>query len=130
MPSSRREPLSPPSGHPGLPDRWPSAWPSLWPGVRDSVAVVALTMVLTLVGVFRFGDPALSWWVALLPLLLLIGPLTRPARVRRTIRRATEQRTLRVRQSGDTLWISAGRRRVGARVDPDGAVTYRARASR
>lgn len=116
------------SPHPvQLPQRWPSAWPSLWPGVRDRTVFVAVTVSLTVLGLARFGDLGLAWWVALLPLVLLIGPLTRPSRARRAIQRAARQRTLNVRESGNELLVSVPRRSVTARVAANGAVTYRTR---
>jgi len=88
------------------------------------MVVVALTVGLVLVGLAGFGDLGLSWWVAALPLLALLGPATRPIRVRRAIQRAAERRTLNVRASADELCVSVPRRSVTARVTPAGGVTY------
>lgn len=110
--------------NPRLPTHWPSAWPSLWRPVRDRALFVAGTTILVLLGLARFGDLGLSWWVALLPLALMAGPVTRPARVRRAIRQAAEQRMLSVQVSEDGLSVSTRRRSVTARMAPDGTVTY------
>lgn len=110
----------------GLPEAWPSAWPSLWRPVRDRAVLVGAMVVLTLVGLARFGDLGLSWWVALLPLVLLAGPVSRPARVRGAIRRAAADRTLRVRTTESGLWVTARRRSVAAMVSADGSVRYQA----
>ena len=109
---------------PRLPDRWPSAWPSLWRPVRDRAFFVGATTVLVLLGLARFGDLRLGWWVALLPLTLMIGPVTRPARVRRAIRRAAERRMLCVEVFADGMSVRTRRRTVTARVATDGTVTY------
>lgn len=45
--------------------------------LRDRLIFVGLTCGLTLLGVLLYGDLRLSWWVALLPLLLLTGPAIR-----------------------------------------------------
>lgn len=45
--------------------------------LRNRLVFVGLTCALTLLGLFLYGEPRLTWWVALLPLLLLVGPLAR-----------------------------------------------------
>lgn len=116
-------PVSAPEGL-GLPAHWPSAWPSLWRPIRDRAIFVLLTSALVVLGLARFGDLGLAWWVALLPLSLLVGPLSRPGRARRTIQRAAQRRTLNVRASADELCVTARRRSVTAWVASDGGVTY------
>lgn len=107
-----------------LPLHWPSAWPSMWPALRDRLVVVALTSGLVVAGLARFGDLGLSWWVALVPFVALVGPLTRPVRFRRAIQRAAVRRTLNVQYSTDGLCVSVPRRHITARVAGDGGVTY------
>lgn len=102
-----------------LPERWPSAWPALRRDVGGGVATVVLTAVLTSIGTWSFGDPARAWWVGLLPLLLLVVPLSRPARYRAAFVRARLRGTVR-NADGE---VRVGRRR--ARVEPDGTVQYR-----
>lgn len=92
--------------------------------MRDRAVFVAATMVLVLLGLARFGDLRLGWWVALLPLVLLIGPVTRPARVRRAIRRAAQRRMLSVHVCANGLSVTTRSRTVTASVDADGTVTY------
>jgi len=57
--------------------------PSTWQVVGARVVFAVGTALLTLAGTAFVGDLRLSWWVSLLPLMLLIGPLTSAARVRR-----------------------------------------------
>lgn len=110
---------------PALPEgRWPSAWPSLWRPVLDRVVFAGAAAVLTALGLAWLGDFGLSWWVALLPLLTLVVPATRPSRVRRRFERAAARGTLTVRDDGVDLWVRAGRRTVAARVGMDGSVSY------
>lgn len=71
-----------------IPDRWPSAWPHLWRPARDRMVFVLAVMALTTAGIIALGEPAGEWWVPLVPAVLLIGPVTRPGRARRELRRA------------------------------------------
>jgi hypothetical protein len=96
-----------------LPAHWPSPWPHLYRPVRDRVVFVVMVMVLTTVGLIALGDPAAQWWAIVLPLLLLIGPVSKPARVRMALRRASESGRihtvpgrLAVAERGTTVWLS------------------------
>lgn len=112
---------------PDLPaGRWPSTWPALWRPVRDRAVLAGATVLLTLIGIGWLGDLGLSWWVPLLPLLLLIGPLSRPGRVRRRFERAATRGRLVVapHRSGWQLQPAAGRRDVLAVVGYDGGLRY------
>lgn len=107
-----------------LPDRWPSAWPSLWRPVRDRAAFAVPAALLTALGLGWLGDLSLTWWVPLLPLLLLAGPLTRPGRVRRSFDRASADGSLTVvdDRAGVLVWGSG--RTVAAEVTAGGAIRY------
>ncbi len=107
------------------PGRWPSTWSALWRPVRDRAVFVSGTALLTLVGTALLGDIGLSWWICLLPLLFLVGPLTRPGRVRRRFERAAAQNRLRVQpyQEGWQLH-PPGRADVVALLTHDGTVSY------
>ena len=112
---------------PAIPSgRWPSTWPALLRPVRDRVVFVGATVLLTLAGTALLGDLDLSWWVPLLPLLLLIGPATRPFRVRRRFERAAERNELIVQQRGPSwrLQPAEGRGGVVALVSEDGVLSY------
>jgi len=112
---------------PALPDgRWPSAWPALWRPVRDRAVFVGATVLLALVGIAFLGDLRLGWWVAFLPLVLLVGPVSRPARVRRRFERAAAQGRLDVQRRGHG-WrlLPPGRSgNVVVLVSYDGELTY------
>ncbi|MBA2415111.1 MAG: hypothetical protein H0V64_04320 [Geodermatophilaceae bacterium] len=112
---------------PALPSgRWPSTWPALWRPVRDRAIFVGVTVVLTLAGTAQFGDLGLSWWVPLLPLVLVLGPVTRPARVRRRFERAAARNALSVQshRRGWQLHPPGRRGNVVALVSGDGELTY------
>lgn len=114
-----------------LPAYWPSAWPSLGGRVALSavfplVACAVATVVIALTGVLIE-----AWWVAALPLLLLIAPLSLPSRTRSAIQRAGDRRQLHVTSTPRGLLVRSSRRRRGcptAIVEPlyDGgfAVSY------
>lgn len=104
------------------PARWTSAWPSLRGSVLAGVATTVLTVPLTLAGTVWLGDLSRAWWVALLPLPLLVVPLSRPARTRAAFVRAAARGTLQVRTDIDGQTVLAGRRR--ARLGPRGEVGY------
>lgn len=106
--------------------RWPSTWPALWRPVRDRAVFVVVTVVLILVGTALLADFGLSWWVSLLPLLLMIGPLTRPGRVRRRFERAAARDRLRVQphRQGWQLRLPERAGNVVALVTYDGTVSY------
>lgn len=112
--------------HPALPQgRWPSAWPSLWRPVRDRAVFAGATVVLTALGLAWLGDFGLSWWVALLPLLTLVVPATKPWRVRRRFERAAARNMLTFQDDSAELWVRAGGRTMtAARVRADGSVSY------
>jgi len=115
-----------PGPNPVLPaGRWPSAWPDLWRPVRDRAVFALLTVVLTLTGTALFGDLGWSWWLALLPLVLLVGPVLRPGRVRRRFEQAAARNRLRVHAHG-AGWRAQppGRLHVVALLSPDGAAHY------
>lgn len=108
------------------PGRWPSTWPALWRPVRDRAVFVGGTVLLTLTGTALLGDLGLSWWVPLIPLLLLIGPVTRPHRVRRAFERAAGRRELSVAPRGSGWRVQPAERHGGviALVSEDGALVY------
>lgn len=81
---------------PVIPRRWPSAWPYLSHGVYKRAAFVAVTAVLTAVGIAATGDLTVQWWIPLLPAVLLVGPVLRPVRLRRRLERAAAGRNLAV----------------------------------
>lgn len=106
--------------------RWPSTWPALWRPVRDRALFVGGTVLLTLLAIASLGDLGLSWWFASMPLVLLIGPLTRPGRVRRRFERAAAHDRLRMRRYGPGWQLSPRERRanVVAIVSDDGGLSY------
>ncbi|CAN5300231.1 hypothetical protein BH20ACT5_BH20ACT5_01570 [soil metagenome] len=112
-----------------LPRRWPSAWPSLWPEVRDRSAFGLTAALVTALGLTWLGVPGLTWWLPLLPALLLIGPLSWPGRVRRGFDRAGDEGTLRVVDERDQVLVWGPRGGVAAEVAPDGAIRYRPRGA-
>jgi hypothetical protein len=96
-----------------LPAHWPSPWPHLYRPVRDRAVFVVMVMVLTTVGLVGLGDPAAQWWAIALPLLLLIGPVSKPARVRMALHRAsgngriqTQPGRLAVAERATTVWLA------------------------
>lgn len=96
-----------------LPARWPSPWRHLYRPVRDRAVFVVMVMVLTTIGLFGLGDPAAQWWAIVLPLLLLIGPVSKPARVRTALHRAcgsgrihTMPGRLAVAERARTVWLA------------------------
>lgn len=96
-----------------LPAHWPSPWPHLYRPVRDRAVFVLMVMVLTTIGLIWLGDPAAQWWAIALPLLLLIGPASKPSRVRMALHRAsangrlqTQTGRLGVAEQGTTVWLS------------------------
>jgi hypothetical protein len=96
-----------------LPAHWPSPWPHLYRPVRDRVVFVVMVVVLTTAGLVGLGDPAAQWWAIALPLLLLIGPVSKPARVRMALHRGggrgalrTQPGRLAVAERGTTVWLS------------------------
>src|SRR2546423_8592386 len=98
-----------------LPAHWPSPWPHLYRPVRDRAVFVVLVMVLTTIGLIALGDPAAQWWAIALPLLLLTGPLSKPARVRMALHRGsgsgrihTQLGRLAAAQRATTVWVSDG----------------------
>jgi len=108
------EPLdpSPPAEAVPLPAHWPSPWPHLYRPVRDRAVFVLTVIVLTTVGLIVAGDPAAQWWAIALPLLLLIGPATRPGRARMALHRAiganraaTLPGRLVVAERATTVWL-------------------------
>ena len=115
----------------GLPEHWPSAWPSLRGQVALGAVLPVLAAVLTLAGEIWLGIADIAWWLPLLPLILLIGPLTRPARIRRLVDTADRRGRLQVTVA--TLGLLAvvpgrrGRARVTVEVLPAGRVVYRTR---
>jgi hypothetical protein len=95
-----------------LPADWPSAWPHLYGPVRDRALFVLTVMVLTTIGLIVAGDPGAQWWAIALPLLLLIGPASKPARARRALCRAVETGRVRtlpgqlvVAERPTTVWL-------------------------
>jgi hypothetical protein len=98
----------------------------LWPVVARRVAFVAAVEALTLAGLVLAADPITQWWALLPPLLLLAGPLTRPARVRRRAREAAATGRLDLRPDGIVMICGRTRpaRRPLARLTPDGRVQY------
>lgn len=105
-------PGSEPSDVTPLPAHWPSPWSHLYRPVRDRAIFVLMVMVLTAIGLVVAGDPAAQWWAIALPLLLLIGPATRPGRARMALRRAiaagrarTLSGRLAVGERGNTVWL-------------------------
>lgn len=78
-----------------VPAQWPSAWAHLWQPARDRAVFVGLVVLLTVIGVVFTGDLVKEWWVPLVPLVLLTGPVSRPGRVRRTLQRAATRGRLR-----------------------------------
>jgi len=108
------------------PGRWPSTWPALWGGVRDRAVFVGAIVVLTLAGTALLGDLGVSWWVPFVPLLLMIGPATRPGRVRRRFERAAARKELSVHGHRDGWRLRPGGRRghVVALISRNGEVTY------
>jgi hypothetical protein len=108
-------PPADPAAAPVLPVRWPSAWSSLWPVLTARLAFVAATAALTGLGLLVAGDPRAQWWLPALPLVLLAGPLLRPARVRRRLSRAAAAGRLavwpgRVLTGAQVLFFPAGAR--------------------
>ncbi len=100
-----------------LPTRWPSAWSSLRGRVAVSatfpiVACVVSVVIMVLTGVFVH-----VWWICALPLLLLIGPLTLPARTRAAVQSAYDKHELRVATAQVGVVVRAPRRRRGVRPD-------------
>lgn len=107
-----------------LPTHWPSAWSSLrgrvvvaavFPVVACVVAVVVMLFTAVLVHV---------WWIAALPLLLLIGPLTLPARTRAAMQSAYDEHELQVTTAQVGLVVRAPRKRRGVRPDATVVPTY------
>ena len=111
---------------PGMPGDWPSGWPSLWPRVAQRAAFVVAVQLLTVLGLAVAANPTSQWWATLPPLLLLVGPVTRPARVRQRVRRAAAAHSLQLDGDG-VVWarrrVLPGRRPV-ARVSRNGVVHY------
>ncbi|MGI8870442.1 MAG: hypothetical protein ACR2F6_16730 [Mycobacteriales bacterium] len=81
-----------------LPLRWPSAFAPAGRALRPLIvnrAIVAVAgCLLTLAGLIWLGDPAKQWWAIVVPLLLLIDPIVRVARVRVRVRRAAARTPL------------------------------------
>ena len=100
---------------PALPTRWPSAWPSLrkqaligsiFPIAVCVVAVIVLTLTTVLTE---------SWWIAALPLLLLIWPLSLPSRARSVIQKASDRQRLQLTAAQSGLIAQAPRKKFGVR---------------
>lgn len=107
-----------------LPTHWPSAWSSLRGRVAVSAifpvvacAVAVLIMVLT-------GVLVHVWWIAALPLLLVIGPLTLPGRTRAAVQSAYDGHELQVTTAQVGLVVRVPRKRRGVRPDATVVPTY------
>lgn len=78
----------------GLPSQWPSAWPSLGRRVAVASVVPIVVALVALAVVAIVGVLPSAWWVPLIPLVLLVGPLTLPGRVRSAMQGASDAKTL------------------------------------
>jgi len=74
-----------------IPARWPSAWPYLSRAVYRRARFVLAVAVLTAVGIVVTGEPGVQWWIPLLPVVLLAGPVRRPGGLRRVFERAARR---------------------------------------
>lgn len=74
-----------------IPVRWPSAWPYLSHLVYRRARFVLAVVLLTAAGIVLTGEPGAQWWVPLLPVVLLVGPVRRPGRLRRAFERAARR---------------------------------------
>ena len=116
-----------------LPSYWPSAWPSLRGRVALAVVFPLVTCVVASVIFVLTGVLLVAWWVAALPLLLLIAPLTLPSRARAAIQDASDRQDLRVTPAAGGLVVQSPRRRRGTRptalveATPDGGFEVRYR---
>lgn len=111
-----------------LPASWPSAWPSLRRQVLLGATLPLVVSVVVLVVLAVTQTLATSWWVALIPLVLLAWPLSLPARVRTVVQNAHRARTLDIVQGTIGLIGEVRHRRMGVRpnveVVPGGPVRY------
>ncbi|PRZ41982.1 hypothetical protein CLV47_107110 [Antricoccus suffuscus] len=115
-----------------LPTHWPSAWSSLRGRIAVSAVFPVVTCAVAVVIMVFTGVLVEVWWIAALPLLLLIGPLTLPARTRAAMQSAYEKHELQVTTAQVGLVVRTPRKRRGVRPDAtvvpgrDGgyAVTY------
>jgi len=80
--------------------------------------------LLTLLGLVVAADPGTQWWALFPPLLLLAGPVTRPARIRRRAARAAATGRLAADPDGVVLLHGRSGWRQFARIRPDGQVHY------
>lgn len=105
--------------HPGLPQSWPSAWPSLAKQAFMGAILPIVAAVVVLVVLLLTKTLEQAWWVALIPLLLLIWPLSLPGRVQRVMQEASDDGRLEVVQGMLGTIAAAPRRRLGVRPNAE-----------
>ncbi|WP_134322831.1 hypothetical protein [Cumulibacter soli] len=127
MPNDPRYEPTSGSGQPALPTVWPSAWPSLRAQVALGATFPVVAAVAGFIILLRTQTLATSWWIAVLPLLLLAWPLSLPARARAAMRRAHEGSRIEVLATQHGLVARPIERRglkVRAFLEQDGRVRY------
>lgn len=111
-----------------LPATWPSAWPSLAKNVALGAVAPVAAAVVVLVILLVTKSLSTAWWVVLLPLLLLLWPLSLPARVRKVMQDATDTGRLEVVNATLGILAHAPQKRLGvqptAEVVPGRQVRY------
>lgn len=111
-----------------LPSPWPSAWPSLAKNVALGAVLPIVAAVVVLVILLLTKSLSTAWWVLLLPMLLLLWPLSLPARVRKVMQDAADSGRLEVVNATLGILAHAPERRLGvqpsAEVVPARPVRY------
>lgn len=111
-------------GGAALPTHWPAAWSSLRGRVAVAVIFPVVACVVAVVIMVLTGVLVHVWWIAALPLLLLIGPLTLPSRTRSAMQSAYDEHELRVATAQVGLVVRAPRKRRGVRPGATVVATY------
>lgn len=108
---------------PESPEALPTIWPSAWPSMRREVLVRStlplVAAVVVLIVLMLSQVIATSWWFTAIPLLLLIGPLSLPARVRAVVQTADRTRTLDIVYGAVGLNVEVRHRRRGVRPNAE-----------